>query len=160
MPALPLTQAEVVWLVDMVGPLAELPQNYAPVLLGRRTDDPCGPMFRLKLVAGLRQAMRSNPGKDIWDWTGPSTSLEVSLEELWLLEALLAQYPVRRIALADGGFLVSLSIKVWDLLLDEYKDDIPENLRSSPADYSAGALDEVARLLRSTANHDSEDEHD
>ncbi len=154
MPALRLTHAEVIWLTDSVGQFSQWPPKgtgaASAIPEDRRTDNSLGPLFRLKLLAALRKGMRSvDAPADI--------DVAVSLEELWFLEAFLSQHPVRIIRIAENDYLISLAIKVWDVLIDEYRSELPENLLSKPADYTgSNAVDEVERFLRTTASRDEE----
>lgn len=126
-PILDLEPDETQWLVDTIGALSQWPPEgcewaLRDVPTDLRDDESCGPMFRLRLIQAHITGARS---------------FALSVQELWLLEAVLAQFNTR-VALTtyrgSGQPLLSLQHKVWCALLDVCRDVLPAVEERSVAD--------------------------
>lgn len=147
---------------DTIGAFSKWPPRdsewaYGIIPPGKRDETSCGPRFRLKLIAIVRQAIRNG-----WDDWAPDVEVEVSLEEAWFLDAVLSQFPTRRYFISNtptAQSLATLQTKVWDLLIAEYADELPAHLLPDTSyDASASVLAEVEQFLQSV--HDPVQEDD
>ena len=132
MPTLHVTVAELQYLVDQMGSLWHWPARSAELGVDalmfippeKRVDPGGGPGFRLRLLALYRYSQRN-------DHRWPTLPLELSLQEAWLIDQTLwtVQGDLTRVAFKDGQPLISLAVRVWDLLIQEHADQLPEHLR-------------------------------
>ena len=132
MPKLDVTLFELQYLTDHLGALYHWPARSSDIGADALMFIPAekqdgvggGPSFRLRVLALYRYSQRND---NRW----PVLPLEVSVQELWLLDQMLWSISgdLRQINFKDGQPLVSFAVKVWDALIREHAADLPEHLR-------------------------------
>lgn len=131
---LELTSDEAQWLVDTIGALTQWPPEGAEWALGvvpadMQDEDACGPLFRLRLIQAAMSGAAVVP-------------FGIAVQELWFLDAVLAQFFVRRTVTSTGRTLSELQDKVWRALLVCHAEQLPTLPDSS------SVVDDVERYLK------------
>jgi hypothetical protein len=92
------------------------------------------------------------------DGSSEDVPLRLSPDELWLLDMHLMEYDLRDAKLPSGRLLSEFARKVWELITEAHRDDLPPLLRKEPdhapedadTDESANAVAEAEALLRTS----------
>lgn len=143
MATLQVTKAELQYLVDVVGATYHWPQRSADIgadmlafiPIDKQKDPGGGPSLRLRLFALLSYGRRNT-----FRW--PTMPLELSVQELWLVESMLwaINGDLRTLLMEDKQPFITFAIKVWDALIIEHADDLPDYLRMSTEESDAGTI--------------------